>query len=496
MKVAFKDYETGQPVAVWELNPSQQRFWDSEAKYVLFSGGFGCGKSLMLILKAIQLSLQYPKNFSLMGRKTYQELRDSLWKEFFIICPEHLIKSVQKAEMRITFINDSEIIFRHLDKIAESEIKSMNLGAAFIDQVEDISKEVFLALVGRLRRNTVHDKDKRIYMTANPALTWLYADFKQSPIAQSELIEASTLENRKNLSEAYVQSLLEYPETWRRQYVEGVWDASLLSDRTVFAREYIERLMRIQRKPMTIKDGLEIYKYYKPGHVYQMGIDSAEGHEHGDEAAITIADLTTLEEAASWSGRVPPDVAAEYAIRFARMYQRTRDRVLIIPEINSMGMSVMNKLLAEPDMRVYKREEFDKKTGQRTEKHGWRMSRTTKPLLVSRFQELMRIAEPQVYSTPSVEQFKTFVYTTESKLHGMGAQQGFHDDRLIATLLAFWQKKKPVRGMVGISQSTGERPRAADSRILTVQHGKLVIGPKPDPNYTPMLEVERTWRSM
>ena len=103
MKISFSDLESNTKVREWELNPSQKRFWDSKAKYVLFSGGFGCGKSLMLTLKAIELAVKYPNNYILMGRRTYQELRDSILKEFFLLCPENLIREYRKAELKVVF---------------------------------------------------------------------------------------------------------------------------------------------------------------------------------------------------------------------------------------------------------------------------------------------------------------------------------------------------------------------------------------------------------
>src|SRR3990167_5926618 len=138
---------TGNVLNQWEFNPKQEQFWKSTARVVLFSGGFGCGKSLMLVLKAIDMALRYPGNFILMGRKTYVELRDSLVKEFITVCPEHLMDGdFRKAEMKVVFRNKSEVIFRHLDKISATEIRSMNLGCAFIDQAEDLDKSVFLAI--------------------------------------------------------------------------------------------------------------------------------------------------------------------------------------------------------------------------------------------------------------------------------------------------------------------------------------------------------------
>ena len=325
MDIAFRTLDTGESIGkVWVLNPSQEKFWDSSKKVVLFSGGFGCGKSAMLILKAIGLALAYPKNFILMGRKTYVELRDSLIKEFFVMCPAELIKGYQKSELKITLANDSEIIFRHLDKMAETEIRSLNLGAAFIDQAEDISKEVFLALVGRLRREGIKNEDRKIYMSMNPELTWHYADFKQNPKPEYELIEASTYENRANLPDGYIENMeANYPEDFRLQYMIGKWDESLLSKNAVFEREFIEAVDKGIREPLRVAEGLIIYSEFIPKHRYQMGIDVCEGSEEEsdkkDKSSIVIVDLDNLEEVAHWSGQLPPDVGAEKAVQYARM---------------------------------------------------------------------------------------------------------------------------------------------------------------------------------
>ncbi len=441
----------------WELNPSQRKFWTSNKRFVLFSGGFGCGKSLMLVLKAMELALKYPGNFILMGRKTYVELRDSLWKEFISTCPpEFLDGEPHKAEMKVVFKNKSEIIFRHLDTIAESEIRSINLGAAFIDQAEDIPKEVFLGLVGRLRREGISEEDRRIYLSCNPALTWLYADFKQKPGEDYEVIEASTLENKKNLPAAYIDNLLKYPESWQRQFVYGVWDMSLMSDRIVFAREYIEKLIEGRRERIETREGWGIFRKFIPGHRYQCGVDASEGQPGGDDAAATLVDLDTLEEVASWSAKVPPDVSAEKVVEFLRWYLNDgKTRVMIIPEMNSVGFALVQKLRDEVDsqIRLFTRREYDKVSGKRLEKYGWRTTSASKPLLISHFQELLRLKNPLVYSSETIEQFKSFVYTDEAKQRGMGAEKGFHDDRVIACLLGFFEEGEVAEGSVSRPQS-------------------------------------------
>src|SRR3990167_9148508 len=486
-KVVFRNKDTNEIMQEWELNPSQLKFWTSKKKYVLFSGGYGCGKSLMLTLKAVDLALKYPKNYILMGRRTYPELRDTLLKEFFNYVPDALIKDYLKAEGRVVFHNGSEIIFRHLDTIAESEIRSLNLGAAFIDQGEDISKDVFTGLRGRLRREGVADVDRKICITCNPALTWLYADFKQNPDMNSdgtsdyEVIEASTLENAKHLPESYVEDLMKYPESYKKQFVYGMWDEDLLSNRAVFAREYLEKMRQWTKEPDKLREGLEIYAEYNPLHRYQMGIDASEGiYETGvkdskqksDESAFTIVDLTTEEEVASWSGRIPPDAAAEKALDFAYWYSSPRNPIMLVPEMNSIGLALLNRLNRESSsqIRIYRREEFDKRLGIKKETEGWRTTRQTKPLLVSRFNEMLRLREPKIRSKKTYEQFKSFVYTTDANKQGMGAELGFHDDRLISALLGFWQKGPVVSGKIlsGNSKDDGTGMRVKNGKIIMI----------------------------
>ena len=494
MKIGFNNLETGEVIQEWNLNPSQARFWQSQKRVILFSGGFGCGKSLMLVLKAIDLALRYPGNFILMGRQTYIQLRDSLLKEFLVTCPPSLIAQYYKAEMKIEMINGSEIIFRHLDKIAEQEVRSMNLGAAFIDQAEDIDRGVFLALLGRLRRAGVEDQDRKLIMSMNPELTWHYAEFKQNPKDHYELIEASTYENKDNLPPGYIENLEQnYPENYRKQYMEGVWDESLLAGNAVFAREHIEKLDRYMREPIRTREGLAIYREFFPRHAYQMGIDVAEGSEEEtdkkDKSSITIVDLTTLEEVAHWSGQLPPDVVAERAVLYTRMFQDKDTYCTVVPEMNSIGLALVNKLNQYDDIFIYRREEFDKSVNKKLKKLGWRTSRATKPLLISSFQERLRRQDPKIRTKETLAEFKTFVHTSESRSNGMAAKTGFHDDRLMSCLLAFFQ---PVSEILSGSVLS-KQGKDSTIKVETVPSLVIVNGKAHFSHLQPILDKSNKW---
>jgi len=435
-----------------------------------------CGKSLMMVFKAMDLSLKYPGNMILMGRKTYVELNDSLIKEFFTLVPDGLIKQYYKAERRVELHNKSEIIFRHLDKMVATEIRSMNLGAAFIDQAEDISKDVFLAIKGRLRRDCVGDGDRRIYMSMNPELTWHFADFKQNLDPDYELIEASTLENEKNLPAEYIADLKKYPEAYYKQYVLGIWDESLLAGNVVFDPEHIEYMQTTVMDPIEIKEGLQIYRKFITGHTYQTGIDVAEGADEGidvkkDNSAITIVDLTTLEEVAHWAGQLPPDVVGEKAAKFVGWYQDKNSINTVFPEMNAIGLALVNKLREFPEIHIHRREEYDKTVGKKVKRLGWRTTRQTKPLLISNFQERLRKQKPRVRTKETIAEYKTFIYTGNTKKSGMGAKERFHDDRIISQLLAFFTPGEIHDAKVLHSES--QNGKIVDIQpTLLIRHGK------------------------
>jgi hypothetical protein len=349
-----------------------------------------------MILRSIYECMAQDNNYFLLGRTTYGEIHDVLIKEFFEICHDSWIKEYRKSPHPSVVLHTfnggtSEIIFRNLDK-QHKDLLGLNLGGFAIDQAEDIPEDTFLTLKGRLRREGINHK---VFMTSNPKLSWLYRVFKQEPEDNYELIEGSTLENSVNLPEEYIKDLEKYPPTWYKQYVLGVWDETLLADNIVFAREYIEKIAKHVRAPRTSRQGLHIYKEYDETHVYQMGIDCAEGADTTedtmrkspkDNAVIVIWDKTIDEEVAMFSAKIPPRVLAHKAVDYAAMYGNP----LMVPEMNSMGAALLDKLDDLGYTNIYRRKEYDRVLKKQLKKLGFRTTASTKMLLISHFEELCR----------------------------------------------------------------------------------------------------------
>lgn len=217
-----------------KLNPFQRLFVDAPQQYVGLFGGVGNGKTYVACLKILELATKYPENLCLVGRLTYPELRDSTREVFLKVLsslypPEAY--TFNKAENQVTLWNKSVIIFRHLDDYAN--LLSMNLGAFYLDQAEEIDEDVFLTLQSRLRRSGI-PKLKGL-ITGNPrGYNWLYWKFgvDKNPMSDDvthgdyRMIVAPTIANADNLPANYIQQLKEsYSPEWYARYVLGSWEA-------------------------------------------------------------------------------------------------------------------------------------------------------------------------------------------------------------------------------------------------------------------------------
>lgn len=417
------------------LKPKQVECLESRAKELLSSGGFRAGKTLALLIKIITQHLPVPNNCGLIGRLTYPELRDTVQKDFFALLPPEWIAKWVESRGELTLINGTQVLFRHLDTVSEMEIRGLNLGFVYISQVEEISFKVYEALVARL--SLQHVPCRQIMADCNPLLFWGFKHFKQERDSSRQLLEFSMLDNRENLTEDYLESMLKKPENWKRQFVYGIWDESLLGDRSVIDIEYIQAQKVFRKEPLRKHNDVSIFRDAEPGHSYQVGVDTSEGVGQ-DFNAMAVYDCETGEQVAFYqNSKIQPELFATMkVVPTARYY----NNAYIVPEINNTGLAFMVGLKNTdyPLDRIYHREEFDKETNEEKKVLGWRTTFSTKPLLVDNWIKLVREGQTMTRSGETLDQLPTFVYSDESGKRGMGAAKGFHDDAIIASMLGTW----------------------------------------------------------
>ena len=209
------------------------------------------GKTAAACLKAAILSAIYPGNLGLIGRQTYPSLVDTTLKSMFeTLAGLGWKHKWHETKHNLLFPNGSEIMFRFLEGFQPR--MGLNLGFIYIDQIEDLedNEDVFNVLITRMSRELVPtdapewaatvrkygEAWQRItFHTANPTAEdhWVYKRWFVNEERKKThhpdynprylLINASTMENRANLTPDYFVILKDMPPEMIKRYRDGVW---------------------------------------------------------------------------------------------------------------------------------------------------------------------------------------------------------------------------------------------------------------------------------
>ena len=204
---------------VFNLIQPQSKFLLSESRYPAYVAAWGTGKTAMGIGKGVELSEQFPGNLGVIFRKEYTDLKDSTVKDF----EEYTGMKVDSGR-DVRFANGSTIMFRHLEEM--NNIQNINLGWFWIEQAEELeTDDQFFKLWGRLRRRNCNQKG---FITANTnGHNWIYKLWKLKNLEGGEIFEATTYDNKANLSPEFLKSLeilkTKKPKLYNR-FVMNSWD--------------------------------------------------------------------------------------------------------------------------------------------------------------------------------------------------------------------------------------------------------------------------------
>lgn len=252
-----------------EKGSVQWGMMQSRAKMQIMGGGYGNGKTTTVVVKGLQLAMDYPGSSGLVARATYPKLNDTIRKEFIKWTPRKWVKRYPTQDNNtMILINGSEINFRYVsqkgktreDGSATSNLLSASYDWIIVDQIEDpeITLKDLLDLMGRLRGATPYrptgNEDRTmpstgprwIMLTANPSPNWFFKDvvkplmtFRKTGVKSEKLMvdplsglpimdlfEGSTYTNKANLAPDYIRGLeAMYKGQMRVRFLEGKWAA-------------------------------------------------------------------------------------------------------------------------------------------------------------------------------------------------------------------------------------------------------------------------------
>ncbi len=228
--------------------PRQREFHQSPARYRLFGGAAGPGKTKALLMEAILQADENPGANTLLLRRTFPELEASLLQYFRRDIPRELYRSYNDAKHVVTWWNNSTTRFGHCH--AESDVYQYQ-GAEFqfigIDELTHFTLRQWQFLTSRNRcpnpgafpcmagatnpGNLGHAWVKALWIDRIPApgmegeLEYDAADYEFIPARISDNPIYATDEN-------YLKKLRALPKHLRQAMLDGDW--------SVFAGQYFD----------------------------------------------------------------------------------------------------------------------------------------------------------------------------------------------------------------------------------------------------------------
>ena len=457
-----------------KFHQKQIDYVNNKNRSSLISGGMASGKTLAFIIKFILLALWFPGSNFLIGRKTQGNAEETFMKDFAKICPPGLYTH-QKGYHKIVFVNGSTAEFWGLDalqsgaesdiKKAEQKLRSHNFNFVFLDQMEEIEYKVFNAIQSRMRasrcthaqehKTTHRDKQgnaiyevcnaptedgvcgkygfTQLLATVNPALFWGYDFFKVNPRPNTFLIEVSMLDNKSNLAASFIENEMTKPEAYKAKFLYGKWDDQSMVEGGVFAEEHILNQRALVKAPIRVNGGIRIFEEPSASEEYQIGVDPSTGAT--DPCNITCVSKNTGRVVATYTAHVPHKVIAEKAVQIGLMYS-LKEKPLIVPEANDNTLVELLKPLWE---NIYVREVYAAILDKKSSKLGFYTTHATKTQLIENFKDLLSKGFPKLQDEDTVDELNKFIYTDSAQEKGAGAQKGYHDDRVMGVLLAYWK---------------------------------------------------------
>jgi hypothetical protein len=278
--------------------------------------------------------------------------------------------------------------------------------------------------------------------------------------------EERQLVERHGLSLAQIQWRREKQrdlrERFKEQYPEDDISCFLASTRAVFDLAALQQMaarIAAEAAPEVVpalpaKDGkvlgvaparLLVWQRPQVGTECVIGADVGEGLAGGDASCAIVLERRSGEQVAELHGRVPPDRFGHLLDALGRWY----NRALLAVERNNHGHSTLNTLRNVCHYpRLYCHVRYDARAGAQPVL-GWPTDQSTKPILVDDLAAAIAQGAVLIHSRALIDELMTFVVTDTGSQE---AQQGCHDDRVIALGIAWQVRKRPV------ARGTTQRP--------------------------------------
>ena len=176
---------------------------------------------------------------------------------------------------------------------------------------------------------------------------------------------------------------------------------------------------------------LKIFENPRDSLRYCIGVDVAEGLEHGDYSCIQVLDHYGT-QVATWSGHVDPFDLAYIVGTIGQYYNKAWTLI----ERNNHGLTTIRKIqeLGYPNLYVEQTVD-DAYVDKLTRRAGFLTTSKTKPLIIDNLVHLLRQGESGIVDEELISELRTYVVDARGITN---AQAGCFDDRIMAYAIALF----------------------------------------------------------
>jgi hypothetical protein len=167
---------------------------------------------------------------------------------------------------------------------------------------------------------------------------------------------------------------------------------------------------------------------------YVIAVDVAVGEANtftkGDYHCVQVFDHRTHAQVAVHESRMDIALLPLWVLSIALYY----NRAWVAPEVQGPGIALVDPLhKTYRYSKVFRRKRFDRVTQVQEDKPGWSTDRVSKPVMEATFSGALQEETAGIRDIRTARQLSTYIITDKG---GHEAQEGEHDDRLVAAMIA------------------------------------------------------------
>lgn len=223
--------------------PIQESFHGSSARYRLYFGGAGAGKTLSLLWEGVFHCLEFANTNSILLRRTFKELESSVIDHYLRYVHPHRkvlgIRRYLKSNHSVEFLNGSKLMFGHCEH--EKDVYQYQGDEFLFIGFDEISHFTFRMWDFLKSRNRCPVRGSRPNMAGatnpcGPGVQWLkklFHEKKPAPgmgeetynPADYDCIQTTVFDNPVYANDAnYISGLRSLAPDLRAQMLDGAWD--------------------------------------------------------------------------------------------------------------------------------------------------------------------------------------------------------------------------------------------------------------------------------